>query len=240
MISIIASCILSPLYMQVRNDVTVMYTLIPILLEYAIILFESVYIALLCSVAVYSVYGVMKGTESKSTSIILMVTVAFLKHALNLAVSSIIDGYIDLSFDIPATVMQFLADILLLFIVALVARSKWKIHFDHAEKIQKASKYISTVEYNEFDEIFPFGGLFNLKNYVIFPIFVGSAITLAILIVQRLGADLALGLPTTWLEVIEIILSYISDILLALIGYIAAYFAASFIFLKAISETSKN
>lgn len=239
MISIIASCVLSPLYMQARNDITVMYTLIPIFLEYAIILFEAVYIALLFSVTVYCVYGVMNGTESNLISIILVIGVVFLKHVLNLAVSSIIDGYIDVSFDITATVMQCLADVLLLLIVAWVARNKWRIHFDHAQKLQKASKYISSVGYNEFDDIFPLGGLFNLKSNVVFPIFVGSAITLAILIVQRLGADIAIGLPTSWLEIFEIILSYLGDAFLALVGHVAAYFAAYFIFLRAIPEKSQ-
>ncbi len=237
-VALVTSSVISPLYMQVRNDVMIMYTIMPIVLEYAIILLETVYIALLCSATAYSVYGIMKGDEKKSTLIPLIASVVFFKHALNLAISSIIDGYIDISFDIPTTLMQFAADILLLLVVATVARSKWSVHFAYAEKLQKASKYIASVEYDENETVYPFNGLFNFKHPVVYSLFVGSIITLVILVVQRIYADIMLGLPASFLEIIEIVLAYTADALTAIIGYVAAYYAASYIFLK--KTTTKN
>ena len=43
---ILTSCVLSPIYMQVGNDVVFMYTIVPIVLNYAILLFETMYLAL--------------------------------------------------------------------------------------------------------------------------------------------------------------------------------------------------
>ncbi len=238
---VLTSCVLSPIYTQTENDVTVMYTVLPIIIEYAILVFESLYIALLCAITVYSVYAVMKGIENKTVCIVYIVAVVFLKHALNLAVSTIIDGYLDTAFDIPVTVIMFAVDILLLTAVALVARNKCGKHFAHAQKMRKAAKYIETVEYDEKTEIHPFNGFFNIKNPIVFSIFVGSAISVSLLVVQRLYADIfVLGLPGSVAEIIEILIAYTLDILIGLAGYTAAYFASSYMFIKALSKEEQE
>ena len=233
LVVILTSCLLSPIYTQIENDVTFMYTLLPIILDYAILLFETIYLSLLFAVVSYAVYGFYKGEESKTPNIVYIIAVVVLKHVLNLAVSSIIDSYIDAAFDIPVTLLLLLADTLTLAVVWLIAGHKCKKHFAHAKRMKKASKYLNTIDYDESAAIYPFNGFFNLKNPIIFPIFVGSLISVAALIIQRLYADfIVLGAPASFYEVIEIILAYLIDILLELAGYAAAYFAASYIFVS--------
>lgn len=230
---ILTSCLLSPIYTQIENDVTFMYTVLPIILNYVILFFETVYLSLLFAVVSYVVYGFHKGEETKTSNIIYIIAVVVLKHVLNLAVSSIIDSYIDVAFDVPITLLLLLADTLTLAVVWLVANHKCKRHFAHAKKMQKASKYLNTIEYSESAAIYPFNGFFNLKNPIIFPIFAGAMISVSALIIQRLYADfIVLGVPASLYEVIEIILAYLIDILLGLAGYTAAYFAASYIFVS--------
>ena len=186
---------------------------------------------MLFAVVSYVVYGVHKGDETKTNNIVYIIAVVALKHTLNLTVSSIIDSYIDVAFDIPVTLLLLLADALTLLIVWLVANHTSKKHFAHAKKMQKATKYLNTIEYSESSAIYPFKGFFNLKNPILFPVFVGSLISVSVLLIQRLYADfVVLGIPASFFEVIEILLAYLTDILLGLAGYAAAYFASSYIF----------
>lgn len=241
LLAVLTSCLLSPIYTQIENDITFMYTVLPIVLNYVIILFETLYLSLLFAVVSYVVYGIHKGQENVKSNIVYIITVAVLKHTLNLAVSSIIDSYVDVAFDIPVTLLLLLADTLTLAVVWLIANYKCKKHFAHAKKMQKASKYLNTVEYNESAAIYPFNGFLDLKNPIIFPVFIGSLISVSVLIIQRLYADfIVLGVPNSFYEVIEIILAYLIDILLGLAGYAAACFASSYIFASKTSSDSNE
>ena len=133
--------------MQVGNDVTYMYTVLPIILNYVILLFETMYISLLFSGAAYSAYAINKGTEKMIPSVVYPVSIIVLKHTLNLSVSSLIDSYIDISFDLPVTFILMLVDILIVTIVWIIADRKAKHHFTHAKKILKASKYLTIAEH---------------------------------------------------------------------------------------------
>ena len=86
---VLTSCILSPIYMQVGNDIVFMYTVLPIILNYAILLFETMYLALIFAGVAYSAYAINKGTEKKIPNIIYPLSLVFIKHVLNLLVSSI-------------------------------------------------------------------------------------------------------------------------------------------------------
>ena len=50
--AIISSCVLSPLYTQISSNVMLMYTILPMVLEYLIIIFDIIYISLLFTVKV--------------------------------------------------------------------------------------------------------------------------------------------------------------------------------------------
>ena len=231
--AMISACVLSPIYTQISSDVVLMYTVLPIIVDYLIIIFDMVYISILFAVISCSTYNHFKNEENKHLGLMLACTVVCLKHILNLTVSSIIDSYIDVTFDIPLTLILILLDAASLMIVKAISVKRCKKHFNHAKRMQKAAKYLENVVYDENTDIFPFGSLLNTKNPIIFPIFVGVIITLAVLILQRLYADFVMiGLPASFYEVVEIVISYLSDILLGVIGYIAAYYAAVYVFIK--------
>ena len=231
--AIISSCVLSPLYTQISSDVMLMYTILPMVLEYLIIIFDIIYISLLFTVISSASYYSLKQEESKRIGLYLTVGVIILKQVLNLTVSSIIDNYIDIPFDIYWTLLLIVIDALTILVVRAIAIKKSKEHLSHAKRMQKAAKYLDNVIYDENTEIYPFGSLLNIKNPIIYPIFIGTVITVLILIIQRLYADfIVLGLPTSFFEVIEIIIAYISDVLLGIIGYVAAYYAAVYTFIR--------
>lgn len=235
---VLNSCILSPIYMQVGNDVVYMYTVLPIILNYAILLFETMYLALIFAGVAYSAYAVNNGTEKKIPNIVYPLSLVFVKHSLNLLVSSIIDSYIDITFDIPVTLMLMFVDVLIIAVVAIIANHKSKLHFARVKRIMKATKYLDTVDLDTSLDIFPFGGFFNLKNPVIISIISGAIITTTAMIIQRLYADIfVLGAPSTFFEVAEMLIAYFLDILLGLAGYATSYFAATYIFLR---EDSKQ
>ena len=215
LIVILVSCVLSPLYMQIRNDVTLMYTILPSAIEYLIIVLECCYIALLFSVVSCSVYFSKKSIGSFRISMIICISLIFFKHILNLAVSSIIDGYIDLSFDIPVTLISAIIDTLQVTIVAFFANYKCSAHFERARKMQKATKYLNAIEFDEFAEVYPFGKFYNLKNIILYPIFIGSIVSSLILIFQRIYADIiVLGSLQSSFELVDLVLSYSSDLFL--------------------------
>lgn len=230
---VLTSCVLSPIYMQVGNDIVYMYTVLPIILNYAILLFETMYLALIFAGVAYSVYAINNGTEKKIPNIVYPLSLVFIKHTLNLLVSSIIDSYIDVTFDLPVTIMLMCVDALIIAVVWIIANRKSKLHFAKVKKIMKAAKYLDTVDYDDSLDIFPFGGFFNLKNPIIISIISGAIITTASMILQRLYADIfVLGAPGTFFEVAEMFIAYIMDILLGLAGYATSYFAATYIFLR--------
>lgn len=230
---ILTSCVLSPIYMQVGNDVVFMYTAVPIILNYAILLFETMYLALVLSGVAYSAYAINIGTEKKIPCIVYPLALVFVKHTLNLLISSIIDSYIDVTFDLPVTLMLMCADALIIAMVWIIADRKSRKHFARVKKILKASKYLNTVEFDDSLDIYPFRGFFNLRNPIIIAIFSGAIIVTVSMIIQRLYADLfVLGAPSTFFEIAEMFISYLFDILLGVAGYATSYFAASYIFLR--------
>jgi len=228
------ACLLSPLYIQVENNISYEYTVVPIVLEYSILLFDTIYISLLFAVLTFTVYAINKGIVNKYLSLISICSVVCLKHILNLAVSSIIDGHIELSFDIPMTLYSIAIDLIILSIVALIANKKAKKHFAHAKAMTKASKYIKSIEYTEADEIYPFKGFLKIKAHpILLPVFIGAAVTSALLVAQRLYADfVVLGAPTSYFEIIDIVFSYTTDILTGLLSYTVAYFSVSYVFIN--------
>ena len=224
---VLTSCILSPIYMQVGNDIVFMYTVLPIILNYAILLFETMYLALIFAGVAYSAYAINKGTEKKIPNIIYPLSLVFIKHVLNLLVSSIIDSYIDVMFDLPVTIMLMFVDALIIAVVCIIANRKTKLHFARVKKIMKAAKYLDTADYDDSLDIFPFRDFFNLKNPIIISIISGA------MILQRLYADIfVLGAPVNFFEIAEMFIAYLADILLGLAGYATSYLAATYIFLR--------
>ena len=233
-VAVLNSCLLSPIYIQIENNITFEYTPLPIILNYVILLFDVLYISLLFSSVSFSVYSVHKGIGKKINSIIPTIAIVFLKHVLNLTASSIIDSYIDVSFDIPMTLYLIVIDLLMILVVAIVANHYSRKHFAHAKAMVKASKYLEAVEYNEIDDVFPFKGFWKFKSHpVLLPVFIGAVISAGIFVIQRLYADIVvLGAPSTFAEIIDITISYTTDILYGIIAYATSYFASAYIFLK--------
>lgn len=237
-VAIMNSCALSPIYVQIESDISFEYTILPLILNYAVLLFDTLYISLLISAVTYSVYGFYKGHVDKKQTFIFVICIVFLKHVLNLTVSSIIDGYIDYTFDIPMVIYTMVIDLLVLSVITLISNHMCKKHFAHAKAMMKASKYIDTVDYSEMDDVFPFKVFFKIKrNPVLIPAIAGAIITSLIFIVQRLFADfVVLGAPSTIFELVDIFISYLTDILFGLLSYTVSYFALSYIFLKEVNN----
>lgn len=233
-VAILNSCALSPIYVQIESNISYEYTILPIILNYAVLVFDTLYISFLVSALTYSVYGIYKGCVDKKESYIYPIVIVILKHILNLIVSSVIDGYIDIAFDIPMALYSIAIDLLILAVIALIANHVCKKHFAHVRAMLKASKYLDSIDYNEMEDVFPFKGFFKIKkNPVLISAFSGAVITSLLFIVQRLFADfVVLGAPSTIYELFDIFISYIVDILFGILAYTASYFALSYIFLK--------
>ena len=233
-VAVLNSCILSPLYVQIESNIAYEYTILPMVLNNAVLIFDTLYIAFLVAALAYSIYGTFGGCINKRETYLFVISIILIKHILNLVVSSIIDGYIDISFDIPMTIFSIVIDLLTMVIIALVAKHMCKKHFAHVRAMLKASKYLEAVNYDEMENVFPFKGFFKIKkNPVLIPAFTGAVITSLIFIVQRLFADfVVLGAPSTFVELIDIFISYIGDIIFGLLSYTASYFALTYILLR--------
>lgn len=233
-IAILNACALSPIYVQIETNIAFEYTVLPLVLNYLILIFDTLYISFLVAALAFSVYEIHSGKSNKKATIIYVISIVFLKHVLNLVVSSVIDGFIDYSFDIPMTLYSILTDLLILSVIALISNHICKKHFAHVKAMLKASKYLDAVDYDEMEDVFPFKGFFKIKkNPVLIPAFTAAIITSLIFIVQRLFADfVVLGAPSTLFELLDILLSYIGDILFGLLAYTSSYFALYYIFLN--------
>ena len=132
------------------------------------------------------------------------------------------------------TLYLIVIDLLMIFVVAIVANHYSRKHFAHAKAMAKASKYLEAVEYKEIDDVFPFKGFWQFKNHpVLLRVFIGAVISAGIFVIQRLYAHIVvLGAPSTFAEIIDITISYTTDILYGIIAYATSYFASAYIFLK--------
>jgi hypothetical protein len=237
-VAVLNSCVLSPIYVQIESNIAFEYTLLPIILNYAVLIFDTIYISLLVASLSYSVFGIHSGVESKKLAYVYTIAIVVTKHVVNLVVSSLIDGYIDVGFDVPMVLYSIGIDLLLLAIVATVANHVCKLHFARVKTMMKASKYLETVEYGELDDVYPFKGFFRIKrNPLLVPAITGAIISSFLLIIQRLFADfVVLGAPSNFIEIIDIFLSYIGDVLFGLISYTVSYFSLSYIMLQQNAE----
>ena len=101
----------------------------------------------------------------------------------------------------------------------------------------KASKYLETVEYDETLDVYPFKKFIDLNNVILKPIFLGALIATLILVLQRIYADfIVLGTLQTSFELLDIILSYLTDIFMGALLYVAAYFSAAYILINTATE----
>ena len=234
LVAILNSCVISPIYVQIESDIAFEYTILPVLFNYAVLIFDTLYISFLISALSFSVYGIYNRRVTKKSTYIYTITIVIIKHILNLTVSSIIDGYMDFSFDIPMTLCSIVIDLLILSVIALISNHICKKHFAHVNAMLKASKYLETVEYNKMEDVFPFKGFLKIKrNPVLIPAFAGAATTALIFILQRLFADfVVLGAPSTVVELADIFISYTIDVLFGLLAYTVSYFALTYIFLN--------
>ncbi len=237
---VLRSCLLSPLHSQIREDINFMYSAFPIILSSIINLFEILYLALLSALTVSAMYIKHKYINSPFTLYIAIISIVFSQHILNLLVSSIIDGYIDLIFDVVSIIVLILIDIAILFIVAVIANKNFKKHFERVYKLKKAAKYLDSIETDENDGIIPFEGFMKIGHIVVQPLFIGAVLSASLLLLQRLSIDIMLGAPSTLFEIIDIIVSYFTDIIFGLVAYATSYFAASYIFVRLTSDQNNN
>ena len=233
-IAILNACALSPIYVQIETNIAFEYTVFPLILNYLILIFDTLYISFLVAAVAYSIYEIHNGNGNKKATWLYVISIVSLKHILNLIVSGVIDGYIDISFDIPRALYSILIDLLIITVIALISKHLCKKHFAHVKAMLKASKYLEAVDYDEMEDVFPFKGFLKIKkNPVLIPAFAAAIITSLLFIVQRLFADfVVLGAPSTLFELLDILLSYIGDILFGLLAYTASYFALYYIFLN--------
>ena len=233
-IAILNACALSPIYVQIETNIAFEYTVFPLILNYLILIFDTLYISFLVAAVAYSIYEIHNGNGNKKATWLYVISIVSLKHILNLIVSGVIDGYIDISFDIPMALYSILIDLLIITVIALISKHLCKKHFAHVKAMLKASKYLEAVDYDEMEDVFPFKGFLKIKkNPVLIPAFAAAIITSLLFIVQRLFADfVVLGAPSTLFELLDILLSYIGDILFGLLAYTASYFALYYIFLN--------
>ena len=233
-IAILNACALSPIYVQIETNIAFEYTVFPLILNYLILIFDTLYISFLVAAVAYSIYEIYSGNGNKKVTYLFVIIIVCLKHILNLVISGIIDGYIDISFDIPMALYSILIDLLVIAVIAIISKRMCKKHFAHVKAMLKASKYLEAVDYDEMEDVFPFKGFFKIKkNPVLIPAFSAAIITSLLFICQRLFADfVVLGAPSTLFELLDILLSYIGDVLFGLLAYTASYFALYYIFLN--------
>ena len=77
-VALMNSCVISPIYVQIESNIAFEYTLLPLILNYTVLLFDTLYISFLTAVLAYSVYGMYNGFISKKSTYIYLVSIVIL------------------------------------------------------------------------------------------------------------------------------------------------------------------
>ncbi len=214
----ISSLVLSPLYVITASNVLHRSTNIPEIFE---ILIQ------VCDIAVYSVcfsaivYSIYRFKLANSFSLVMTYCAAiFLRYTANIVMTLVLDGTISVSEDVVVSVVYFLLDASLLFLISFITSSIFKKFYIWATEKEKSNLILGIKNQSIRSYLFPFDKIYSRSNPL-----QRSALTIGIMlalvkIFSRILYDIYVGFPTTFTDGIWMVVYYVADVLICLVVYL--------------------
>ena len=213
----------SPIFQNVQSNILYRGSAIALTLQYIsdlldVISFASVYALIIFSFVLL---------ERKSTvfSIIIYVIILLIRFPLKLVMNIPVFGSIgtegEIIYGLINFILSFSIELIQLLIVTIIASVMAK---SYLRSIALADTKKSSLKGKKIEHILPIKEFINWYNPLL-----RSAIYMAITVLvlrasSRIIADIEIGLPTSFGEVLEIILGYFTDFVYAIVAYIVTIF----------------
>lgn len=224
---IISSCILSPIYTQVAADVIYLNSPLPDILNYIIVICDAVMSAAQYTAVICSVLLLPPSSHRGAVHFIVVGTIVTSK-VLNISVSAIIDGSIG-SGDIWASAIYSALEITQYCCCALIAHSICRTAVKRYTLLRTASRRLGDNEFSLRRQLH-FEHIYSNSNPIQSSGLILSIIFAALRMISRIIYDIGYGMPTSFSELLQMLLGYSSDILNGVIVYFSVMlFAAQFI-----------
>ena len=196
------SCfLLSPLYVSLSSNIVYSDSLITDLINLVNNIFYIAVYAVCFSAFIYSVY---KCTARRTVSLVIVYCVAvLLRYIANVVVQTFTDGVFPMFEDLYPTLLAYLFDLITAFAVLLIAHLCIKeIH------ISKTSK-----------ACLPFDKLYTSTNPLQKASLLTGVLLASIKVLTRVIYDIGYGAPTSILDLLRMIVYYLSDVLICAVIY---------------------
>ncbi len=199
------SCfLLSPLYVSLSSNIVYSDSFITDLVNLINNIFYIAVYAICFSAFIYSVY---KCTARRSVSLVIVYCVAvLLRYMANVAVQTFTDGVFPMLEDLYPTLLAYLFDLITAFAVLLIAHLSIKeIH------TAKASR-----------SYLPFDKLYTSSNPLQKASLLTGILLASIKVLTRVVYDIGYGAPTSILDLLRMIVYYLSDVLICVVIYLVS------------------
>ena len=199
------SCfLLSPLYVSLSSNIVYSDSFITDLVNLINNIFYIAVYAICFSAFIYSVY---KCTARRSVSLVIVYCVAvLLRYMANVVVQTFTDGVFPMLEDLYPTLLAYLFDLITAFAVLLIAHLS--IKEIHTAKTSRS--YL------------PFDKLYTSSNPLQKASLLTGILLASIKVLTRVVYDIGYGAPTSILDLLRMIVYYLSDVLICVVIYLVS------------------
>lgn len=216
-ISLLSSCLISPLYISTGNDVMYASSPLPDILGGLVSLADTLFASIQYAAVILS-FLLFESRRHRMLTRLLCVCTTLFARALNQIVGSLLDGT-KLTSGITGTLLNTVLELAELYIAALIASVIFREAVRRYTLLSSASKRLGDRDYDWTREVIPYRSVCAGDNPVQKSALISALIFSLALILSRVIYDISLGAPSGIAEVIQMIIGYTSDIAGGIIMY---------------------
>lgn len=215
--AILSSCFVSPIYIQISNDILYADSILPDIMGYAVNLLDIIFASAQYAAVIIS-FLLFPAASYRRAVRLICVGATITYRVLNQAVDSITDGsdfLAELNVMLVYIVLETLEFYAVVFVSSLFCREAVK----RFSMLRTASRRLGDLSYDWTTEILPYHGIVSKNDPVQMTAMISAAIFMFLKIVSRLIYDINYGAPDNASQIIQMIIGYTSDVIGGILIY---------------------
>lgn len=216
-ISLLSSCLISPLYISTGNDVLYASSPLPEILSGLVSLADTFFASIQYAAVILS-FLLFASRRQRMLTRLLCVGTTLFARMLNQIAGALFDGT-KLTSGITGTLLNTALELAELYIAALIASLIFREAVRRYTLLTSAAKRLGNRDYDWTREVIPYRRVFAGDNPVQKSALISALIFSLALILSRVIYDINLGAPSGIAEIIQMIIGYTSDIAGGIIMY---------------------
>lgn len=216
------SCVIAPLFVFADNDILLMESALPIVLEWVYPIVDVISLALGYGFAAYAIYEF--GFKGALPIIAVPAIGTLYKYAANLIISYVMSKE-SMGIDYVYSIFYAIMELIFLAVFVAIANKRISAHKEVTLIRAKGLKYLGQTD--DSKPVLPFEKVISRKNPIQSSMFIISVIMAVIRVLQRIRLDIFLGLPSGAKEIFTMVIYYVSDLLVMPITYVVMMLAVN-------------